>query len=334
MWRLSRKKPIKERFFSLWYGDFFGVEQMVGRNTEVEANTLDYGLRKTFHGTCIDVRNGGGSMKNNSMKIALGATFFSMVLVFQNCSNAKFTTDLDANALNAVTGNGTTGGDDPSCRPTSVSANQIVKVLFVVDSSGSNVGEGRSDSGTDPNKTWRSTSINNFISAYKNRTNFHFGMITFQESSATPRISSGGTGVFSNNSSVVAAGYNSFINNSDSGRTPYKAALSLAKSIIAEDLKKNSAQKAAYAVVMISDGKPTDYSSADQVIPDATSIRSLAPGQVSLNTVYYYASAFDESETKYLRNISSVGGGQFLIANSSQTLKIDDVIQVPGMSCQ
>lgn len=273
-------------------------------------------------------------MKINLMKIALGATFFSLVLVFQNCSNAKFTTEVDPNTLNAVTGiDDPNGGDDPSCRPTTVSSSKIVKVLFVVDSSGSNVGEGGATP-TDPQKKWRSSTVSNFISTFSSRSNFQFGMITFQGTSAKAQIKVGNNGVFSSDMTVVNAGYNSFMSNTDKGNTPYKAALAMAKSIISADLSANAAQKAAYVLVMVSDGQATDYRSPDDVIPDASSIRALAPGQVSLNTVYYYPNAFTESQTKYLRNIASVGGGQFLTANSSQTLKIDDVIQVPGMSCQ
>jgi len=273
-------------------------------------------------------------MKINSMHSVLGMTFLSLVLVFQNCSNAKFTSEIDPNALNSVTGVGDDGhGDDPNCHATTVNGSQIVKVLFVVDASGSNRGEG-GEVPTDPNKTWRSGTMNNFINAYKARSNFYYGMITFQDSSAKPQIKVNNKGAFTNDMNVVDAGMASFNANADGGSTPYKAALSMAKSIIAADLAANAAQKAAYVMVMVSDGMAKDYSSPDQVIPDAKAIRDLAPGQVSLNTVYYYPNAFDESQTKYLRNIASAGGGQFLTANSSQVLKIDDVIQVPGMSCQ
>lgn len=273
-------------------------------------------------------------MKINYMKLALGATFFSLVLVFQNCSNAKFTTEVDPSTLNAVTGSDDpNGGDDPNCHPQTVTSNKIVKVLFVVDASGSNVGEGGAVA-SDPKKAWRSSTISNFISAYSSHSNFYFGMISFQGTSAKAQIKVGNNGVFSKDASVVNAGYTSFMNTSDAGNTPYKAALTMAKSIISADLAANAAQQAAYVMVMISDGQATDYKTPDQVIPDASAIRALAPGQVSLNTVYYYPQAFVESQTKYLRNIASIGGGQFLTANSSQTLKIDDVIQVPGTSCQ
>lgn len=273
-------------------------------------------------------------MRINSIKTThsiLGMIFFSLLLGFQNCSNAKFTTDASSDVLNAVTGNN--GGDDPTCSPTTATSNKIVKVLFVMDTSGSNAGESGSIP-SDPNKTWRSHVLNDFISAYSSKSNFYYGLITFQGTSAKAQIKSGGSGIFSNSSSVVQAGVNSFMNTADSGNTPYKAALTMAKGIISADLAANSAQKAAYAVVMISDGQATDYRDPSDVIPDAQAIVNLAPSQVSLNTVYYYPTSFVDSQTKYLRNIATTGGGQFLIANSSATLKIDDAIQIPGLSCQ
>jgi Mg-chelatase subunit ChlD len=270
-------------------------------------------------------------MKSNVFKLVLGMMVFPLVLVFQNCSNAKFTPDIGSNALDAVTG--ANAGDDSSCRPGTVNSNKIVKVLFVVDTSGSNAGEDNQPP-TDLQKKWRSATINSFFSVYNNRPNFYFGMITFQGSSAKAQIQVGNKGGFTQDSSVINDGYNSFLNTPDSGNTPYKAALSMAKSIISADLAAYPKQNAAYVLVMVSDGQATDYKSPDDVIPDASAIRALAPGQVSLNTVYYYSKAYVESQTKYLRNISSVGGGQFLVANSNQSLKIDDVIQVPGVSCQ
>lgn len=272
-------------------------------------------------------------MKINFARSLFAVTFFSLVLVFQNCSNAKFTTAVDPNASNAVSGNdGTNGGDDSTCRPNTVDASKIVKVLFVVDNSGSNVGEG--GTATDPNKTWRSASLKTFFDAYSGRSNFHYGLITFQRSSATPQITVNGSAGFTNNMALVESGVDKFKNTADGGTTPYKAALSMAKSIIDSDLQDHAADKASYVMVMISDGKATDYREPDQVIPDASAIKSLAPAQVSLNSIYYYASAFVEDDTKYLRNISTVGGGAFVTANSNQTLKIEDVIRVPGSGCQ
>jgi len=274
-------------------------------------------------------------MKKNIIRSILGFSVLGLVLAFQNCSNAKFTTEIDQASLLASGDAGGTGGtgDDGSCRTTTVDANTIVKVLFVVDTSGSNVGEG-GQVATDPKKAWRYSALNGFISRYSSKSNFHYGLITFQGSSAKAQIRVNNVAAFSNNSSVVDAGMSGFMATSDTGYTPYKAALSAAKNLIQSDLSANSSQNANYVVVMVSDGQATDYRSPDDIIPDASSIKNLAPSRISLNSIYYYSSSYNEVHTKYLRNLSSIGGGAFITANSNSTLNIDDVINVPSSGCQ
>lgn len=268
-------------------------------------------------------------MKINSNKMSLGFALLTLVLAFQNCSNAKFTPQVDSDAIL----NGTTGGDDSSCRPTMVDSTKIVKVLFVVDTSGSNEGEGGAVA-TDPKKKWRSASISAFLNRYSGKSNFQYGLTTFQGTSSKAHIKIGGTAGFTNDMAIVQAGYNSFLATTDTGNTPYKAALSLAKSIIANDLSVNAADKAMYVMVMISDGQATDYRSPDEVIPDASAIKNLAPEQITLNSVYYYSQSLDASKTNYLKNISTIGEGSFITANSSQVLNIEDVVQVPSAGCK
>lgn len=142
-----------------------------------------------------------------------------------------------------------------------------------------------------------------------------------------------GTPGFSNDMNVVDSGYANFLATPDSGSTPYKAALSMAKNIISADFMENASQNASYVMVMVSDGQAKDYKSPDEVIPDAKALTAVAPGQVSLNSVYYYSTILDDSQTLYLRNISSVGGGSFIIANSNEVLSINDTIQLPPSSC-
>lgn len=254
-----------------------------------------------------------------------GVIFGLFLISFQNCSKAHFVADPNVSSLNS-----TNGGDDSTCRPNTMTSNKIIKVLFVVDTSGSNAGA----NGTDLNKRWRSETITDFINQYSGKTNFHYGLITFQGSSAKGHILVNGTAGFSNDMTVVQSGYDSFMNTADSGSTPYKAALLMAKNTISADLAANPAQKASYVMLMISDGQAKDYSSPDQVIPDAKAIVAVAPEQVALNSVYYYSSAFDDSQTTYLRNISTVGKGSFIVANSNQVLSVNDVIQLPPTNCQ
>jgi len=275
----------------------------------------------------------GGNVKMNTKKLFVGLIFFSLVVTYQNCSNAKFTND--SSSLNSSLGvDGNTGGNDPTCSPNMVTANKIVKVLFVMDTSGSNAAGQGSISPTDPNKKWRSATINNFINKYGYGSNFYYGLTTFQNSSSTPDIVQSKQGIFSNDQSTVQAGIQKFENTSDAGYTPYKAALSLAKNIISYDLQNNASQNAAYVMIMVSDGMATDYSDPSEVIPDAQAIENLAPQQISLNSVFYFPDQADDSQTDYLKNIANVGGGVFIKANSNSVLDIDSTVQVPSSTCQ
>jgi hypothetical protein len=270
------------------------------------------------------------NLVKSPIKMVAGILALSLVLSFQNCSKARFASEVSSSALNSLTGN--SGGNDPSCGTNSVTENKIVKVLFIMDTSGSNEGSFFSE-GTDPNKKWRSATFNNFIDQYKSKSNFYYGLITFQGVEARAQIKVNGVAGFTNDMAVVNSGYNSFMSTTDYDATPYKAALGMAATMIKGDLAVNASQKASYVVVMVSDGQATDYQSPDDVIPDVQAIVDLAPNQISLNGVYYYSSVLKDSETTYLKNISKVGGGSFITANSNQVLSINDVIQIPSSGC-
>lgn len=269
-------------------------------------------------------------MRLNSVKTVLGMGVLTLLFSFQNCSNAKFTSKDGSESLLS---SGDNNGEDGSCIPTDVGSSKVVKVLFLVDTSGSNVPDSNGP-GTDPQKQWRTNTLTEFIRRYNANPNFYYGLITFQGSSAKAQITTNNTASFSNDPSVVDDGVNRFKALKDTGGTPYKAALTAAKSLIQKDLSVNSSQKASYVVVMISDGQAKDYKDPSQIIPDVSAIKNLAPSQISLNSVYYYAAAYDESQTKYLKNISTVGGGSFITANANQTLNIDNLIRVPPAGCQ
>lgn len=215
-----------------------------------------------------------------------------------------------------------------------------MKILFLVDTSGSNANSG-TRLGTDNNKVWRLQTINDFVNAYSSNPNFYFGLITFQNSSATPEIASGGQAIFTNNPSVVQQGITNFTNDADSGSTPYQAALQMAQNTIAADLQQNPSTTTAYVVVMISDGEPKDpvylnpSTGLKTLASNVSSIVNLAPKQITVNTVYLYNPlAPSNSDTVYLQTIATAGGGQFLQASSKSTLNINSSIEVPQLVCQ
>lgn len=216
------------------------------------------------------------------------------------------------------------------CRPAMVKSSKAVKVLFVVDGSGSNFGEFNTVP-SDPGKKWRSRTLRQFLSQYTEKENFYFGLTLFKGKTSKSLLTGDG---FSNEKPVVQKAYRSFLRFVDGGNTPYKAALVKAKDLIAADLRNNASDLASYAVVMISDGRATDYQRAHDVIPEASAIKDLAPDRITLNSVYYSARVVDASAPQYLKSIAEIGEGEFVVANTQERLNLEEVIRIAARSCQ
>jgi Mg-chelatase subunit ChlD len=281
------------------------------------------------------------------ISIAVLASFFLASMVFfQNCSKVAFAPDTSSLAVKAtdiVQDNNDTGIDPAvSCRTDYVNTTSNVKILFMVDTSGSNVNytqNGKFYYGTDPVKTWRLATMSNFLQAYESRANFFYGLLTFQDASATAQIlGSNGAGAFTNVIATARDGIASFGRVTDREATPYGSALNLAKSIITADLPKNT-KETAYVVVMISDGAPTDarylaVSGVDSLKSDVKSLMDLAPGLVSVNSVFLYNSIVPTAaDKKYMQAMASVGNGSFITADANQSISISNTLRVPKQVC-
>jgi uncharacterized protein YegL len=258
-------------------------------------------------------------------------------LAFQNCSKVNFASEVNPSGLNAV--NGTDAGDDHSCHIDLVSSTKPIKILFLIDTSGSNASN-NGGPGTDKDKVWRLATINNFLSVYGSKSNFQFGFATFQEASAKALITSGGHGVFTSDSAKINQAITDFKNTPDDGYTPYDAALDVVQDMISYDQQVNPSKEMGYVLVMVSDGTPTNasYVSANgmqNLSSDVNDIMAIAPKQISLNTVFLYNDSIPSASQKsYLQKIASIGAGAFIEASSQDTLKISDTIQAPEMICQ
>lgn len=271
-------------------------------------------------------------MKGTIRSLILGLVFLPLLSFFQNCSNVSFdstSADVDGTAVNP-----------PQCRVDMVSTTKTVKVLFLIDVSGSNAGN-NGGPGTDEGKVWRLRSINDFLNVYQSKTNFEFGFATFKESSSAVSLIKDGTrGVFTHDSAKINQAIIDFKNTTDHGNTPYDAALDLVKDMVKYDRQTYPQQDAVYAVIMVSDGSPSNNNYKDPVnglnnlSADVNSILAAAPGSISMNTVFLYnASVPAASEKMYLQKISSVGKGAFIEANSQGTIQIADTVTVPSEIC-
>lgn len=246
-------------------------------------------------------------------------TFLLMFMLFagfQNCSKANFKTSAASLAYQ-------------SCTEQLANTSFPIKVLFVVDTSGSNRGGG----GSDPNKAVRGGSINEFFNTYRARSNFSWGFIEFSGSTASSLIGASASPVFSNSASAMQTALSSFYGIYDDGLTPYTAALTMAQQAVLTD-GTSSATLTKYVVVFLSDGLPDPVVSDSDLQKQVQAITALHPGQVSFNTIYY--GAVDAEANARLKNMAKAGGGQFLDTNASASGKqfvISDVINVAGLNC-
>ena len=240
-----------------------------------------------------------------------------------------------------------------SCTPRDVaSITRMTKILFLVDTSGSNNLYTRlngtqqcfntdpdfasCDLPTDPTKSFRGGVIQNFFDSYKNKANFQWGFINFADASAHALIRSNNddqSPYLSSNISSMQSAINTFYSLEDNYATPYQAAIELAKKAIMFDRDLNSAANPQYFVVLLTDGFPTDYNALNgqfdynAVQSDITALKNLAPGRVSLSAIYYGHN--NPNALALLSSMAQAGNGQFASVNdTSSSIKIDNVI--PG----
>lgn len=268
-------------------------------------------------------------MTQSVRRILMSTAALVCMLAFQNCSNGV---DFDQVSES-------TGGQGLTCRVSSVKSTETVKILFLLDASGSNkYNVNDINKGTDSDKSWRLRTINSFLNNYKNHTNFEYAFAYFKGSTASSLLGTGTIAKFTKDATEIDQAISNFENLRDEGSTPYDAALNLVKNSIEFD-KANSSVAAGYAVLMVSDGSPSNSSYTgsmgdENLTRDVASIISVAPEQISLNTVYYYNPAYPSgSKTIYLEKIARLGNGVFHRAESSSTVEITDSIQIPQTIC-
>lgn len=237
--------------------------------------------------------------------------------------------------------------EEQVCEPGQVQVVKPVKVLFVVDQSGSNLtGTNVDSTPTDPNKEFRLKVIQDFYEQHKTKAHLSWGFLSFNDHSAKAFINKGDTSLptFSRNSNSVTDALVTFQNSQDVGRTPYKAALNMIEDLIAQDLAASSVDPD-YLVAFITDGVPSDYcpgSPSQWLCPgqildnaldsDLNRLVSLSPSRIQFGTVYYGPQDADASGR--LSRMAQMGNGQFVDANVASEIALNDVITIPKPICQ
>ncbi len=234
-----------------------------------------------------------------------------------------------------------------TCSTSTLNTFRLTKVMFLVDTSGSNIypsdpttetvcSDPASDSNcfpaTDPNKTFRTGSIQTFFNLYKSKSNFQWGFVTFAGSSATPYISANGVASFDPNPADMQGAINQFGLETDGGATPYHAAITAATQAIANDPDRNAPSNPQYFVVLLTDGFPTDYMTAADGKADVSALISTA-AHVSLSTVFYGPQNVPSttSAITLLQTLAQMGNGQFAnVHNPSSGISINDLLTNTG----
>jgi Mg-chelatase subunit ChlD len=221
-----------------------------------------------------------------------------------------------------------------------------IKILFVVDTSGSNSRDFNPFPGggcdvtrgcvpaTDPEKKFRAGSISDFFEKYKGKNNFSWGFETFSRDSVESFVGHDSTDLFGDTKSMENA-INLFVEDQDKGRTPYLAALKSVRAALESDPELHSTDPVPprYNIVFMSDGYPTD-SSPSEINAEVESISSMSPTRISFSTIYY-STLSDPIAADILQNMAWVGGGQFVNVdtNAHETLNIQDLIMLPTTTC-
>ncbi len=276
------------------------------------------------------------SLKTFMKKLGLSVAALGLIVSFQNCADQKFSSSGDGSNTPGAGGPVNLGNSDdeatgvvtqtggPNCRDELKALTTPVKMVFVVDVSGSNTG----NNGTDPQKAVRGGSIQRFYNSYAAKTNFSWGFTTFANTSANTLIANA-------NAAAMQGAITAFNGMNDQGNTPYVAALDAAEATISSDTGRLPNTK--YIVVFLSDGMPNPSVSDMILNQKVTAIKNAAGagGQVSFNTVYYGDSNQDAHDR--LQMMAQTGGGNFLDTNVNPTgnaFLISDLVIVPGVVCQ
>ncbi|MGE0634340.1 MAG: hypothetical protein AB7O96_18135 [Pseudobdellovibrionaceae bacterium] len=241
--------------------------------------------------------------------------------------------------------------DIVTCEPGQVEVVVPTKILFVVDQSGSNAtGTGSNTPPTDLEKAFRLKVIQDFHTQHAGKDHLSWGFITFNSYSGVSTINAlintgdSITPSFSRDPASVTTALESFKGIADTGRTPYKAALQSVETLIAADMAASTVESE-YLIAFITDGVPSDYcpnSPSQWLCPgsiqdpaldaDIQRLVDLAPSRIQFGTVYYGPA--DTGASGRLARMAQMGGGQFVDANTTSSIQLNDVITVPKPICQ
>ena len=276
--------------------------------------------------------------------IAIIGSLAGLLTLTTNCDNVHLSLiqKAELQSVSALKG--------PVCAAEPTTYQTVTKIMFLVDKSGSNFGNGTSifvdpvGGGTDVDKSYRRGSIQTFLDKHRSAMGpagkLFMGYIAFgtldngSGDGAQPYINdplNPGKAGFSNDPAMMDAALARLGSTADGGSTPYHAAIDLALDAINTDkaaLGQNST--AIYLVVLISDGVPTDTIYMTNGALDQAKINldfdRLKLVHATLSTVYYGPKSPPDASVR-LGLMALEGKGSYLDTNvQGRDVPLDKII--------
>jgi uncharacterized protein YegL len=224
-----------------------------------------------------------------------------------------------------------------ACHDVLYTTTQDLRIMFMVDNS-------TSTNTTDANKSYRVSTVETFLDTYGVKPNFTYsfawfaGSVSMIDPTNTTKVVASSTQPFGD-STFLSKALAKYKNVSAASYTEYGKAFNSLKTMISNDMVAGS--KWNYAIVFMSDGKPTDGDDESLVESYVTQIKSTVAAKghlATVSTVYFGPKASTSSDASLavarLKGMAEKGEGQFLDTNQTGgVLRIDDVISVPGQVC-
>lgn len=233
----------------------------------------------------------------------------------------------------------------PTCTQTIEDVTINLRILFMVDHSGSTFG----GSGTDADYRYRVGAIQAFLDKYKTKANFtysfgYFGAdkaylfdyqnLVYKQTSANPPIARYfGTAAELSTPNGTTGALQKYLKVPQdlNANTPYQKAFNADKVAVTVDVGNNHANYK-YVIIFMSDGQPNpDISDTNlKTLINDTQATATAGGSALTVSSVYFGPANGTTAINKMKLIATEGEGQFVNTNVNSDFNINDVIQVPG----
>ncbi len=238
------------------------------------------------------------------------ALALALALIFNGCADVSIVPSPPIEASSVAS-------QDNFCIDDPLENESFLKIMFVVDISGSN-------GATDKNGSKRADNIDRFVDdlSLQDQKHYQYGIILFNNEPRALIHDSGDKtkATFTKDSNEVKLATNKIRANPFRGGTQYGLALMMTKSAIENDMLKFPDERSKYIVFLISDGRPNDGDNKSTV---SSLVNTVGGSEIYLSTAFYGNGG--AGAIKILEDMAKVGGGNFVNFESGDKWDLDQL---------